>query len=49
MTSGTLWNYYRDQIDDVDNNALDSKRFKYKTKIAGKILESPPQPGNPGN
>ena len=49
MTSGTLWNYYRDEIDDVDNNALDSKTFKYKTKTAGKILEWPPQPGNPGN
>ena len=21
MTSGSLWNYYRDKIDDVDDNA----------------------------
>ena len=28
ITSGSLWNYYRDKIDDVDNNASDSKSFK---------------------
>ena len=32
MTSGTLWNYYRDEIDDVDSNASDGKSFKYQTK-----------------
>ena len=30
MTS--LWNYYRDEIDDVDNNYSDGKLFKYKKK-----------------
>ena len=33
MTSGSLWNYYRDEIDDVDDNVSDGKSFKYKTKI----------------
>ena len=33
MTSGGLWNYYREEINDVDNNASDGKSFKYKTKI----------------
>ena len=28
ITSGSLLNYYRDKIDDVDNNASDSKSFK---------------------
>ena len=31
-TSGNLWNYYRDEIADVDDNASDGKSFKYKTK-----------------
>ena len=25
MTSGSLWNYYRDEVDDVNDDALDSK------------------------
>ena len=49
MTSGSLWNYYRDEIDDVDDNASDDKSFKYKTKIVEKTQERPPQPGNPGD
>ena len=44
MTSGRLWNYYRDEIADVDDNASDSKSFKYKTKIVGKTPERPPRP-----
>ena len=36
MTSGSLWNYYRDKIDDVDNNDSDGKSSKYKTKIIEK-------------
>ena len=28
MTSGSLWNYYRDETDDVDDNALDGKSFE---------------------
>ena len=35
MTSGSLWNYYRDEIDDVDDKAADGKSFKYKIKIIG--------------
>ena len=33
MTSGSLWNYYRDEIGDVDDKAADGKSFKYKIKI----------------
>ena len=33
---GSLWNYYRDEIDDVDDNASDGRSFEYKTKIVGK-------------
>ena len=39
---GNLWNYYRDEIDDVDN-ASDGKSFKYKTKILGKTSRRPAQ------
>ena len=49
MTSGSLWNYYRDKIYDFNNNALDDKSFKYKTKIVEKRPERPPQPGNLGH
>ena len=35
MTSGSLWNYYRYEIDDVNDNASDGKSFKYKTKVIG--------------
>ena len=49
MTSGILWNYYRDKIYDFNNNALDGKSFKYKTKIVEKRPERPPQPGNLGH
>ena len=46
MTSGSLWNYYRDKIDEVDDNASDGKSFEYKTKIVGNTLE---KPGNEGD
>ena len=46
MTSGSLWNYYRDEIDDVDDNASDGKSFEYKTKIVG---NTPGRPGNEGD
>ena len=36
MTSGSLWNYLREEISDVDNNPSDRKSLKYKTKIVGK-------------
>ena len=41
MTSGSLWNYYRDEIDDVHNNNSGGKSFKYKTKIVGQTPERP--------
>ena len=44
MTSGSLWNYYRDEIDDVDDNASDGRSFKDKTKIVGKSPKRPPRP-----
>ena len=43
---GSLWNYYRGDIDDVDDNASDGKSFIYKTKILGKTEETPARPGN---
>ena len=46
-TSGSLWNYYRDEIDDVNDNTSEGKSFIYKTKIVGKTperSERPPQP-----
>ena len=36
MASGSLSNYSRDEIDDVNNNPSDSESFKYNTKIVGK-------------
>ena len=39
MTSGSLWSYYRDEINDVDDNASDGKSFDCKTKIAGNTPE----------
>ena len=33
MASGSLWNYYTDEIDDVDDNASDGKSCKYKKKV----------------
>ena len=38
-TSGSLWNYYRDELTDERNglnkNVINSKSFKYKTSITG--------------
>ena len=41
-TSGSLWNYYRDDLADEKNdnnnpnkNVVDSKSFHYKTNITG--------------
>ena len=31
MTSGSLWNYYRDKMDDVDDKGSDGKVSNYKT------------------
>ena len=44
-----LWNCYREVTDDVDDNASDSKLFRYKTKIVEKTTEEGPQPGHPGD
>ena len=36
-----MWNYYKDEIDDVDVNdsTFDGKSFGYKMKIIGKTPE----------
>ena len=44
MTSGSLWNYHRDEIDDVDDTASHGKSFNHKTKIVGKTPQGPAQP-----
>ena len=51
MASRILWNYYRDEIDDlnVSDNASDGKLFIKKTKIVGETPEIPLQSGKPGN
>ena len=48
MTSGSLWSYYRDKINNVAVNC-DDKSFNYNTNIVGKALERSLQPGNQGN
>ena len=30
MASASLWNYYGDKIDNINDNSADSKSFKYK-------------------
>ena len=47
MTSGSLWNYYRDEIHDVNDNVSDHNSFKYKIKIVGKTPQRPKQPPQP--
>ena len=49
MTSGNLWNYYRDEVDNVNDNSSDSKSFKCETKITVKTKERPAQAGNVGD
>ena len=34
MTSGSLWHYYKDEIDDVGDNFLSVKLFKYEKKYS---------------
>ena len=36
MASGSLWNYYRDEIDDFDNDVSQGKSFKYKKETERK-------------
>ena len=49
MTSGSLWNYYRDETDNVDDNACLGKSFKCKIKIVGKPAYRTLKSGNPGD
>ena len=49
MTSGRLWNYFRDQVYDVDNTASAGKPFNYKIKIVGKAPQRQPRPENEGD
>ena len=44
-TSGSLWNYYRNELaDEINNdngpnkNVINSKSFKYNTSIMGQLL-----------
>ena len=46
--SGSLWNYYRDELTNEANdnnspnkNVINSKSFKYKTSITGNTYMSP--------
>ena len=41
MASGSLWNYYRDEVDEVNDNPSDGTSFKYKTKITEKTEAGP--------
>ena len=45
LISGSLWNYYRNKIDNIHDNASDGKSFKYiqekKKKIERKTTEKP--------
>ena len=49
MTSESFWNYFRDDVDNANDNASDSKSFKYKIKITGKTEVKPAQVGNGGD
>ena len=46
MTSGRLWNYYRDETDDVDDNASFSWR-KTEARPDGLEQPGPDAQGNP--
>ena len=39
-TPRCLWNQYRDEIEDVDDNAPQGKSFEYKTKKQEKLQEA---------
>ena len=41
MTWGSFWNYYRDEVNNLNDNALDGKSFNYKTKRTGKTDARP--------
>ena len=44
MKLGSWWNYYRDEFDDVNNNASDGKPFEYKIKLVEKTPQIPEYP-----
>ena len=59
-TSASLWNYYRDELNDETNDSngpnksiINSKSFKYKTSITGSTYNVPRRitgaDGNPAN
>ena len=48
MTSRSLSNYYRDEVDDIRDNASDGKSFDYKAKYQENQKEDL-QPGNAGH
>ena len=41
MISGILWDYYRDEVDNFNDNASDGNSFKYRTKTTRKTKKSP--------
>ena len=49
MESGSLTNCYRDRVDDINDNGLDGRTFKYMTKITRKTEARPAHPVNEGN
>lgn len=46
VTSESLWSYYWNEIDDVDDNSSEGKPFKCKTIIREKISVRPLLTGN---
>ena len=53
MTSGSLWNYYRDELideandnNDPNKNVIKAKSFKYKTSIIGNTYNAPEKSPN---
>ena len=44
MESGSLTNCYRDRVDDINDNGLDGRTFKYMTKITRKTEARPAHP-----
>ena len=46
MKSGSFLDYYRYETDGVDDNASESKSFRYKTNIIEKMQGQPQQSGN---
>ena len=41
MISGILWDYYRDEVDNFNDNASDGQSFKYRTKTTRKTEKNP--------